>query len=173
VNFHLSHAPAFLAFLILQIGSHAFSWGRPQIAVLLSIAYCIAGITGLCHNAYFSFLAVLGFELRVLHLLGRHSTTSAMSPAPLLVLFIKMGASLFAQDGLEPPLPNFHFLSSWDYRHEPMCLVPPVLFALVHFSDKVSCFCLGWSQTDAPVSVSKVARIISMYHRAQTPISLY
>jgi hypothetical protein len=50
---------------------------------------------------HFLFLAVLGFELRVLHLLGRCSTTSATPPDLFIVLGIfKIGSlELFARIG--------------------------------------------------------------------------
>jgi hypothetical protein len=72
---------------------------------------------------FFYFLAVLGFELKASHLLGRQCTTWATPPAPssYLILFHFMAEShCIAQAGLKlmillPP-------KCRDYRH-----VPPII----------------------------------------------
>jgi hypothetical protein len=51
-------------------------------------AYLSAIIVGL-------FLAVLGFELRALHLPGRYSTTLAMPLAPFALYIFEIGAHIY------------------------------------------------------------------------------
>jgi hypothetical protein len=52
------------------------------------------------------FLAVLGFELRALHLLGSWSTTLAITSALFALVVLEIGSHVFAQANLDcnPPI---------------------------------------------------------------------
>jgi hypothetical protein len=69
----------------------------------------------------FYFLAVLGFELKALHLLGRHSITWAMPPTLFTVIFqIRSPICVcLGWPGLQSSY--LRFLLSWDNRYVPLC----------------------------------------------------
>jgi hypothetical protein len=84
-------------------------------------------------SLFFFFLVVLGFELKALRLLGRHSTTWAILPVLFCVEYFQNRISWTVCPGwLQPPPlrdpPDLCLLSSKDYRHE-----PPVQGGIVPF----------------------------------------
>jgi hypothetical protein len=78
----------------------------------------------LCVIWFILFLAGLGFELKALHLLGRHYTFWAMPPAlfALVIFLIERPRSSYLHfpcswdDRYTPPHPAFHWLI-WDLSH--------------------------------------------------------
>jgi hypothetical protein len=52
--YHLSHTSSpFIALVIFQVGSFVFAHGWPQTVILLSMAFCVTGITGMSHQVHF------------------------------------------------------------------------------------------------------------------------
>jgi ABC-type uncharacterized transport system permease subunit len=45
---------------------------------------------------FLSFLTIVGFEFRALHMLGRHSTTWAMPPVLFALVILWMGSHIYA-----------------------------------------------------------------------------
>jgi hypothetical protein len=70
---------------------------------------------------HFFLLTVLGFELRVLCLLGKYSTIWTMLPALFALGSFSDSFSLFAWAGLRLQSSYLCLLCSWDLRHVPPC----------------------------------------------------
>jgi hypothetical protein len=136
-------------------------------------------------------LAVLGFELRTFHLIGRHSTTWAMAPAGFALVIFEIGSCvLLANLDHDPPIyashrymPSHPAFSCWDWVLQTFC--PSWTGTMISIS--ASCvagmtgtchhaqilvemgvswiFCTGWPQMAIfPISASYVAKIIGMSH---------
>jgi hypothetical protein len=68
--------------------------------------------------SFFFFFEVLGFELRVSHLLGRHGTTWAMPPALFCFSYFLGRVLHFVQDWPQMWSSYLCLLHSWDYKYE-------------------------------------------------------
>jgi hypothetical protein len=102
-------------------------------------------------------LAVLMFELRALHLLGRKSTTWATSSDLFCFCYFSDSLPLLPRAGLGLRSSYLGLLCTWDYRH-----VPPWL---TYFWDRVSLiFPLLSLNHNPPISTLYIVRIIIMYH---------
>jgi hypothetical protein len=88
----------------------------PRTAQELKFLYIVANTW----SFHFLFLAVVEVELRVLHLLGRHSTTWAILLALFaLVIYFWDKALLYAQGSLNSDPLTCTFLNSWDLGMHP------------------------------------------------------
>jgi hypothetical protein len=107
-------------------------------------------------------LAELGFDLRDLCLLGRHSVTRVM-PSTLFALIIFLNRVLLVHGQSGSRSSYLHFLCGWDDRHEPPC---SVFFSLVEMGWCL--FFLSWLASDHNLQVfaSLVARIMGVCHHA-------
>jgi hypothetical protein len=100
------------------------------------------------------FLAILGFELKTLHLLGRHSTAWAVPP--ILFALVESSSHFFALAGLDQDPPTYA-------SHIGMTATMP---SFLCWNKVLLTFCPGWPQTAILlISTSHVARTIGMSHK--------
>jgi hypothetical protein len=100
-------------------------------------------------------LAVLGLELRVLHLLGRISSAWITPSALLTLVILEMGSSILFRPAWTVTLPCYASHCSCDDRYIPPCFFP-LRWGLVS-----SLLRMAWTSV-LPISPSQVARILSM-----------
>jgi hypothetical protein len=69
---------------------------------------------------FFFFFALLGFELRALHLLSKNPTTWATTSSSFALGYFQTGSCIFfAQGSPDHDLPTSSLPHSWDYRSVP------------------------------------------------------
>jgi hypothetical protein len=100
-------------------------------------------------------LAVLGFELRAFHFLGKCSNTGVIPQSFSLYLFFRCGLTLLPRVGLRPWSSSLWLPCSWNYSYEPL-----YLFYYYYFLTRLSL------NNNPPISTSPVSGIIDMTHGA-------
>jgi hypothetical protein len=127
---------------------------KPSVGVGEGASILSNMLTGLYLLFIFSFLAVLEFELRALHLVGRCSTTPTVLFA--LVIFLKQDLTLhWGLPGLQSSY--LCFPHSRDDRHTPPC--PDI--GLANFLPRLT---LNHDPMILQISTSQVARITGLSH---------
>jgi hypothetical protein len=142
----------------------AVSKCTPPVTALHSwscLSFWRAGIRGMNHFFWlgFSFLAVLEFELKTSHLLGRSCTAWGTLPAFFALVILETGSLFFAQADLCWDSPNFMLLLSLGWGVTGTCHHTQ-LFSVEMGGLQNFFFCQGWPWTVMlPISVSQLAEI--------------
>jgi hypothetical protein len=107
------------------------------------------------------------FELRALHLLGRHSATWAMPPFLLALVIFQVGSHTFAWSQFGLRSSHLCLLRSWNDRH---ATIPSLLVEM----ESHYLFCLWWLWTMIfLISASQVTGITCVNHHIQPGTKSY